>query len=75
MRAKIAQTLDSVGKFQARIGAVDFLYQIGNQVVHFFVGDKHHHSVDLTAEQEKHLENGGTLTIEYGCGKELRVKK
>lgn len=75
MRARVEKTLDNVGRFQAGVGAIQSVYDAGARMVSFFVGDSHHHSINLTAEQERHLDSGGTLTIEYGCGKSLRVTK
>lgn len=75
LKIRMKKTLNAINETAGAVNAAQFTYEIANKAIRFFHKGKHHHSVDLSDEEERHLANGGSIECEYACGTALRVKK
>ena len=69
------KALNAVGETASVVNAVQFTYSLVDGAIHWYHNKKHHHSINLSPEEKKHLAEGGTIECEYACGNVLRAKK
>lgn len=76
MKVKIQKGLNALNKAAGAVNAMQFVYQIGSGVIHWYHNkNEHHHTLQLTEEQYQHLMDGGRIEFEYSCGNTLRAGK
>ena len=57
------------------VNSVSFTWQMVGNVLKWFHGGGHHHSIDLTDDDVRTLQNGGKVECHYDCGNVLIAQK
>jgi ABC-type nickel/cobalt efflux system permease component RcnA len=74
-RLKVPKTLKSLNEGILIAQGLEWTWEKVRDVIKWYHNRQHHHSVQLTDEQAQHLDNGGALECEYGCGSVLTAQK